>query len=349
MKSLKLQLGEEVRKIAKAPEDITIVKQKASELFGIENPCFRYIDEDNDIITIFDQEEYIEAYKNLKSPFKLEVLNSDILILKRSSLIMGAIEEPSFKCDSMNSSKISIILPDLDKPQEHSVLIQTDEILIETKETMSISTQDKFTEACLTNDINLACENIIDSYQELAFIIKKQILSVSKEKIEFLGVKCSNCKADIYDVLYKCCSCSWLFLCEKCEVTDNHSHVLIKSRNKISLVKISEEKSIIPKSLNEKSIKSQNSEDISLVYSISEGKSLRKLDEKPKNILSSLILMDSVVEKPSQSTPKGSREDLNILMDKLRNMGFKENTKNIDALIKSGYDLERSIEILLNK
>ena len=47
---MKLQFGDEVRRIGKPPEHVTVVMQKASDLFGIESHYFKYKDENGDFI-----------------------------------------------------------------------------------------------------------------------------------------------------------------------------------------------------------------------------------------------------------------------------------------------------------
>ncbi|OMJ91436.1 hypothetical protein SteCoe_6016 [Stentor coeruleus] len=84
---LKLQLGEEIRRIGKAPESLEKVKEKAKELFDIANPCFRYRINENHVITIMSQEEYQEALSVHSSFIKLEVLKSETLLFKKSSAI----------------------------------------------------------------------------------------------------------------------------------------------------------------------------------------------------------------------------------------------------------------------
>ena len=236
MRALKLQVGDEVRRINKAPDNISVVKQIATEKFGIERPGFKYVDEDGDSITILNQEEYLEACSIITGPLKFEVVDSELILLKRSSMLIGPIndDQTSFKCESFdNSSKLSIILHsegDI-KTQEHDVMIQTDDIVYADKEIIGASLVEASVGADLTNDVGVSCEITIDGNQELRNLIRKQLKSCIKEKKIFLGIKCYMCKEDIYDSLFRCTQCSWFYICEECETVDMHSHILIKSRN----------------------------------------------------------------------------------------------------------------------
>lgn len=101
MITLKLQLGEEVRRVGKPPTSINEVKLKAKELFGIEDASFKCKDEDGDILTIQAQDEYEEILKQHSGPLKLEVIDFQVLLLKRSSYLTGTSPE-SFDLDSFN-------------------------------------------------------------------------------------------------------------------------------------------------------------------------------------------------------------------------------------------------------
>ena len=312
---LKLQLGEEVRRIGKAPDDISIVKRRASELFGLEQPCFRYIDNEGEKITVITQEEYLEIFSLERESIKLEVLEEDLLLLQRSSCLRSSMrEEPHFfKCDSFNdSSKLSIILPYEEPPKKayQSVMVQTEDILQCEKETAVEQSEDVGVEACLTQDTEVSFESSIDHYQELVQIIRKQLCTPAKESKKHMGVACYYCNCDIYDVLYRCNLCAWLYLCENCEVSDRHIHTLVKSRNKVQ----------------------------------------RFPGPPPPCIIEPRMISDVIKVPVGRSdTLKGSREELNKKVEELKVMGFTDEIKCIEVLIKNAYSIEKSVEMLLNR
>ena len=315
MRALKLQLGDEVRRIGKVPDHIDHVKKIATDLFGIEYPGFRYIDEDGDLITILNQEEYLEACSILSGPLKLEVLDSEVVLLKRSSMLDPLNDnQNSFKFDSFEtSSKVSLTLhfEGENQPQDHDVMIQTDEILLLDKETSLETAVEVSTEANLTADIGVSCEFTIDGNQVLRNLIREQLKAHNnKEKNEYLGVKCIKCRSDIYDILFKCSQCAWLYLCEECETVDNHSHVLIKSRN------------VIPRSP-------------------SKSTELKTSDLE--------ILQKRNRENTQGFTERGDRNQIDGKIKSLKDMGFNDPSENIQALIKANYNLEKSVDILVSR
>jgi PB1 domain/Zinc finger, ZZ type len=335
MSVLKLTVGEEVRRIGEPPQDLKKLMRKATELFKIENPCFRYEDEDGDMVIVFNQEEYQEALSIMKKRVKLEVLSSDLVLLKRSSFLMNSIkdEQSSFRCESFNDfSKLSIIFPtdrDTLKPQEASIEIQTDDIFYLDKETSSQTSEDKSTEALLfKKDSETHKETAINSYEELINIFRKYTSGKFKDKIQFLGVKCIKCKSDIYDALYKCTQCSNFYLCESCEINDTHLHILTKSRNKIESLDFIPSEALIKKN--------------SLPYISSE-------DSRPIEFITKIKSSDFRLSKPPEETAKGNRNDISVLMGKLKNMGFTDSVTCMNALIKNSYNIEKSIDHLLNK
>ena len=291
--SLKLQLGEEVRRLGKIPDSIKSVKQKAIEMFGIEDPCFRYKDKDGDLVTILTQEEYLEACIEHSDPFKFEVLESKVVALKRSAILNSCIECDSFMCPE----KVSFISHSENefKEFEHSASIQTDEISYVDKETIMKKYEEKACEARFTEEASVLCENAVESYSELTGIIKR-IFSKPKDKKRLaIGVKCMKCLNEVYDVLYRCEHCPGFYLCQNCEVTDSHHHVLIKSRHRIQ--------------------------------------------SSPEKIC----------ELRSAKSVIVNNEDIKQKIAKLKTLGFENQHNCIEALIKCGYSLERSVDYLLNK
>ncbi|CAG9324553.1 unnamed protein product [Blepharisma stoltei] len=77
MTSLKLFYAGECRRIPHAPKTIQELREKLKEMFGIDNPIIQYRDEENDLITIQTQYEYIEPITSaFAKPLKLQISNA---------------------------------------------------------------------------------------------------------------------------------------------------------------------------------------------------------------------------------------------------------------------------------
>lgn len=315
MITLKLQLGKEIRRIGKAPENLEKVKEKAKELFDISSPCFRYRDNENDEITIMNQREYEEALSAHSGPIKLEVLESEILLFERSSAIRNSTKS-HVKSDSYSEPSLVYLPEPIMKVKEYcSSLIQTEEIILVHQSTSGPELKDQRVEANLTADAGISCKNHISGYQELLRSLKRCFYIQKREKKTFLGVKCCKCHNDIFDVLYKCNQCPWFYMCEDCETNDSHSHILIKSRNLV----MSSPVKTIPKIVNNPEISD---------------------------------LKTSTNKHKPETTDAGDsniQADLNGKIQCLKTMGFENKDECLDALIKNNYNLERSINFLLIK
>jgi hypothetical protein len=99
MASLKLVYGPETRRVSKVPGSISELYAKIQDLFGVSNPSLQYKDEDNDIITVQTDEEYLDALQFSQGNLKL-ILNEPSVyhsaITMQSALISQPLESRSF-------------------------------------------------------------------------------------------------------------------------------------------------------------------------------------------------------------------------------------------------------------
>lgn len=225
---LKLQLGDEIRRIGNAPGKLQDVKLKVTEYFGIENSFFKYVDIDGDKVKIDSQEEYEEALVSHSLPFKLEVFDAGSQFTTGSTILKTEMGKDIHICTSFADSFIytddNILITDDPKP----IIIQTCEKEIETSPKAESSVQavpdliDKSTQTTFETPIQSILKSILSRYIKLNEPGKFEI-----------GVRCFHCKLYIYDLVYKCPKCPTFYICEKCEESDTHSHTLIKSRKKV--------------------------------------------------------------------------------------------------------------------
>ena len=78
MASLKLVYGSETRRVSKAPGNIEELCARIRDLFGLDRPKLLYRDEDNDLITIQTDEEYLDALKFSQGTLKLILYESSV-------------------------------------------------------------------------------------------------------------------------------------------------------------------------------------------------------------------------------------------------------------------------------
>ncbi|CAG9312108.1 unnamed protein product [Blepharisma stoltei] len=83
MKKLYLKLGDELRNIGEAPNDYNNVIEKSKSLFGVEEPAFKYKDENGLIVTICDKSEYDEFLNQSIKPFILDVYEFGLILSER--------------------------------------------------------------------------------------------------------------------------------------------------------------------------------------------------------------------------------------------------------------------------
>lgn len=322
MSILKLSLGEEIRRVGKAPETIDEVKSKTVNLFGIEDPSFRYKDEDGDLITIQTQDEYQEALKVNIRTLKLEVIDSQVLLMKRSSYMIGSFTStPSdtFAYESLEKS-LKPISKTLDTTKEEikadfdSVFVQTESVIFKDKETEMASKIDKQINAKFSEDFssNFGIGN--DQAHDFQIFLKEMLeRNMLKPELNVKNIEvCVICTKQIYNQKFECKICK-IVLCNDCEKSNEDMHPLLKTR----------------------------------FLRAEEVKLYEKTPHKFENKIEPVVIQNYVAL--AKETPKGHRDDLFELLNQLKIMGFSDETKSIGALIKANYRVEIATEFLLNQ
>lgn len=232
---VKLKIEREIRRIGNAPSSLEVLKKKAKEFFCIENPCFLYTDPDGEKVMFDSQDEYLDVLKLNIDPLILWVEDSDLVKLSRSTIISQILPiEPKPKLSltspytiSLNSSGLLNSSKILKKPEKihqssgfnrASVDVQTDCSCLDVQE-KQIECNDK-----------ISLESVLNKV--------KKILNIQQANHMFMGVRCSGCNQEIFDLVYKCNECSGLFLCKYCECDNEHLHTLVKSRFRVCGIKV---------------------------------------------------------------------------------------------------------------
>lgn len=225
---LKLQLGDEIRRIGTAPGKLQDVKLKVYELFGIENSFFKYLDIDGDSVKIDSQEEYEEALISHSTPFKLEIFDAGSQFTSGSTILKTEMGQEIHICTSFADSFIyaddNILIVDNAKPEPPQTADKETTTNLKSDSSCQASTE--------TEEKSTQSSSDLSSLSILKHILGRHHKLTEPGKLE-IGVRCFHCKLYIYDIVYKCQKCPTFFICDKCETIDSHSHPLTKSRKKV--------------------------------------------------------------------------------------------------------------------
>jgi hypothetical protein len=224
MSSIKLLLGEEMRRLSKPPQTIEELRRTTETMYDIQHPDFRYQDEEDDWITVTNQADYkgaldFAAGKLLKLVVTVRdtgVADSFIPMSSNMSLSSSIMSSSSFAglCakqqpsqEQVDESRPKLIYPRLDKPSSQA----------RQQPRSSVAVDDEFK------------QSIRDAIREelSSMIIKPK--AKSREVFHYI---CSNCQVGpIPSVIYVCLSCPNHYLCEVCEEALDHEHALLKIKN----------------------------------------------------------------------------------------------------------------------
>ncbi|CAG9326286.1 unnamed protein product [Blepharisma stoltei] len=365
MTTLKLQLGEEIRRVGKPPSNINEIRQKAKELFGIEEASFKYKDEDGDILTIQTQDEYEDILTQHEGPFKLEVIDYQVLLMRRTTYLSGESPE-SFELDSFhdfcksqtpetffkgNSFKLSQKLASSPISERKKVTENTSEInsaSIQTEEVRkneigvnSLSHSDNWNDAVKFNDSASQCTTENSEYNEIRMLFRELLNNYADEYLDdnkFNNIKCSNCGNSIGEIIFSCGVCLSFFLCKDCEISCQHPHNLLKYRQNCIKQKMQD---IEPESpfLVKRKPKAPEAPPSKKILQNSESAALQ--------INSPIVkgpLINDNMRRPKAEVPNS---EIKELFTKLISMGFTSTQEFYPALTENGYNLEKTVEFLL--
>jgi hypothetical protein len=228
-------------------------------------------------------------------------------------------------------------------------------------------------------DSEFQCEILASKDSELInsirSIVREELGEIKKNlagRVVFEGSVCKECgKSPVVGCLYICSICDNYTLCEECEENSTHSHFFLKMKKPIHQMQISKRKksNVQPERSESLNIKLDDNKiyesvDLSQPSEVppisSQPIDLNPVESKPvsgPNPISisppypqdisvssdySQIKLSSHLER---SRPTGL--DITILLDRMEEMGLKNKASNISALIKSGYQLDKAIDTVL--
>lgn len=168
-------------------------------------------------------------------------------------------------------------------------------------------------------DFNQIPKELVNSIRDL---VKAELRAESNTIIIHHGIECFYCKTDpIVGVLYCCPDCNFN-ICEECEDNLDHEHPLYKIKSAAGSRKRSES------------------------FSVTEliKKPIIQLQQEFKNQQPIQIQSDVSGAIYKRPTGKEIQKQLNQLFE----LGFSDKVQCITAIVKSNYDIDRSVVILLN-
>ncbi|OMJ96030.1 hypothetical protein SteCoe_408 [Stentor coeruleus] len=241
--SLKLQLGNELRKISKAPETIKELQSIVLTLFSRENFLITYQDEEGDFISIStdcELKNLLVKNKN-KLSIKLNLKDSvqesvyDRIENLRQSLMQNissdSLSTPDIlSTNSRNSIQSIESLTENSSLQEKPLIIEVkSEVKEEAKIPVVETVKDKTKGKKLPKKPKVKKE--IKPKKTSKLKIPKNI-----DLVVHQNIICDGCNiGPIVGIRYKCTTCHDFDLCENCEEKCNHSHPLIKIKVPINL------------------------------------------------------------------------------------------------------------------
>mmetsp|Transcript_32915 Transcript_32915/g.57574 ORF Transcript_32915/g.57574 Transcript_32915/m.57574 type:complete len:252 (+) Transcript_32915:9208-9963(+) len=237
MGSIKLQYGEELRRLSKPPHSYEELKRQTEAMFEIEGPIFAYQDEDNDTITVSSQPEYQGALDFAAGkPLKLQVLLSDpglsesFIPVQADMALSRSRAAPAFNArGSYAADRGSLREPIIEQPigvPKQSEVRHSDRPAANDLQRGSLAIDEDFKQSIR--------EALREELSEM--IVKPKITSN-----DVFNYFCSGCKfGPIPKVIYLCVNCPFVHLCEACEESADHEHALVKIKSESMMSQVAE-------------------------------------------------------------------------------------------------------------
>ncbi|CAG9336122.1 unnamed protein product [Blepharisma stoltei] len=200
--NLKIQRGDEIRKIHHLPQTWADLQGALLDLYGSTDFQITYIDDEGDQILVSNDEELADAYEFAKGKFSLK------LIVKEKGQVAP---EPQQIPVEENKEKGQVV------PEPQPMQVEEDK-----EESESESSEDEEKE---------------ENYEEVPVGQMFDMIRNHPLAQQFCQnfcpqqATCDSCNKTIEGVRYKCSVCPNFDFCEECEATQAHPHPFIKIPN----------------------------------------------------------------------------------------------------------------------
>ena len=347
MVAIKVFYGSDCRRSNKAPNNLSALKDYIFAITGLQNPIIQYRDEEDDLISIYTDEEYKELLESSSSLIKLTVLPSKI---EQSS------ETFPIKKEDSSSSTIKTIEQSIGTRE---VLIDRSESTTKAKTSESGCSPQEFStkkietvpfkmssveigtpEILTSNKFTKTKNNLLESIRG---IIREELGSTNELKVSGIfikhdGIICSQCKTcPIIGIRYKCSECSTNF-CESCEYYFDHEHPFFKVKH------LNDRK----ESFDNKEAKNSRVESKDNQPVIENKPKISKMQEEVKNI----IAKNEIKKEPNMNSFENCSPEIKFGTDfsenlaKLMDLGIADKKMCLEALIACNNILEDAIDNL---
>ena len=355
MAGLKIFFGSECRRISKAPDSLTNLKEYIFLTLGVRNSIIKYTDEDGDDISVYTDNEYKELLESSSNIIKLIVSGSRI---EESNELIHINQDniDSYPVFDTNKQVANSKIKNIEKTEKKNRK-NYNEIQAHFQETVA----NKDDKIHLIESIELNKSEIISGkriksnnylLESIREIIREELgkndqLKVSGIKVKHEGIICNNCKmTPIAGIRYKCSECSTNF-CEKCEFYVDHEHPFYKIKSNEVKVQKSEQYSeeiisLIPKIQEKSKMYEQIKEKI--LYPQYKPQ-INNADHLMKDITMPICSSFQVPKVNKESTVLQVYAD-NI--QSLKQMGFTDEDSCITALKICNNHLDHAVNLLLD-
>jgi hypothetical protein len=349
MAALKLYYQGEVRRLSALPPTFAELSSLACNLFQVKTPSFKYVDEENDEITVESQTEYSEALRLLKlGAFKLVVVERSELLSLKSSFMTGQLianlplEESQLLSSDIEQAYVCSEVPSSSQGQTAAVgadrayVVPSSLARASIQQSLPITNTDEEVKDRMPSGLSLKSGsrqdyNPVDLKASIREILQAELAHQInapplRQEIAKFHRACSVCMTNPEGILYSCMTCRSFCMCSACEEICTHPHPLFKVRRFAQLDALPR-----PVLLNCSPLKPLVEMPIKPAPPVP-----RPQEQKP--------LPDPKVKKPDVPF---QQEPLENKIKIFNDMGFFDRAKIIDALIAHKSSLEETLNFLL--
>lgn len=222
LRCIKVQLGNEIRKLNKVPSSLDELEHVLVSLFGRKNFEITYQNEKTEVFNISTDQELADIYELGKNQMSLK-------------FVLKEIPEEISVFDRIDFLRKSLMLSV--KPASDVETMEDFSDVTVISENSSEKMQEPVAEVQSENKVKVVL-NKLKKAKKVKKNVKKPKMP-QKPKIEeptHDDVSCDNCgQTPITGIRYKCITCANFDLCANCELALNHPHPMIKIKTPISL------------------------------------------------------------------------------------------------------------------
>jgi hypothetical protein len=343
MAALKLYFQGEVRRLSALPPTFTELSRLACSLFQVKTPSFKYVDEENDEITVESQTEYSEALRLLKlGSFKLVVVERSELLSLKSSFMTGQfianlpLSESQLLSSDIEEAYDCSKVPSSSQGQTAAVggdrayVVSSNLPRASIQPPIPITNADEEVRGKMPSGLSLksGCQdyNPVDLKASIRELFQAELAHSNAPPLRRGTVKfpraCSVCMANPEGILYSCLTCKSFCMCSACEEICIHPHPLFKVRRFAQLDALPRPVLLDP---------------------------MKPLVEMPKKPAPPVPRPQEVRPIPEVKKPDVPfhQESLEMKIKLCNDMGFYDRAKIMDALIAHKSNLEEALNSLL--